>query len=75
MQVQNTGHRNSNEASAGVHAMKLSKSYVITAVVGIFILLCLWLGGFDLTTRRPELGCLLFGYGILLRVIWIWLEQ
>ncbi len=55
--------------------MKLSKSYLITAVVGIFILLCLWLGGFDFTTRRPELGCLLFGYGILLRVIWIWLEQ
>ena len=55
--------------------MKVSKSYVITAVVGIFILLCLWLGGFDFTTRRPELGFLCFLYGILLRVIWIGFEQ
>jgi hypothetical protein len=54
--------------------MKLSKSYLITAVVGIFILLCLWLGGFDLTTRRPELGISFFWYGIFLRVIWIKIE-
>ncbi len=55
--------------------MKLSKSYVITAVVGIFILLCLWLGGFDFITRRPTLGFLFFWYGILLRVIWIGIEH
>jgi hypothetical protein len=48
---------------------------MFTAIVGIFVFLCFWLGGFDFTTRRPELGFLFFWYGFGLTLIYWGLEH